>query len=541
MPYYIAKGGSNLYRVTTGGTATALTLPTGVSEISGRRPRFTVLGRAVIVTNAFSVSLLVDPDFNVYPMQLRPPVSAPTLTSAVAGSLSGNFRVKYTHIIKDPLSGRIIAESDFSPISAESGTITSKRLKAVVEVSQDPGVTHRRLYRTTTGPGTTYFPWIDLEGNTLTAVSDDMSDALLQLVASPTGLGSAPGMVPGTFMPVVTEWKDRLWGVGGDENDVDILRYTEIEQPYAWKTSNDFNIPPVGFDQFGITGLLPRRDELGVLKRNFFVKIIGDGTRFERVKVHTGKGCYATESCLVIDDVGYFLGEDGVYTWGGQNLACISDGAVRQWFTTDTYFNRAQYPNAFAKYNAKYHGYELHLAAAGSSNIDRWVFYDIARGKWWGPHKTDAFTPTSAQGFFLDSNSIFVPVTGASNGKIYKGNQTGFSDATTDDIAISAQTGRMSADTPNIKKLFLGPSFIFKSQAAAGNLQVECYIGDLEATTTFNGVLRTLSIDQTNDNRQDFSPLGTGEYCSFLFTETTNSQGCQLFGFELPSHELGQR
>ena len=534
MPYYIATGGTSLYRINTSGTATALTLPTGVSIISGRRPKFTVLGRNVIMANAASRSLLIDPDFNVYPLQLRPPASAPVLSSAVAGTLTGTFRVKYTHLIKDSKTGAVIAESDFSPISASSGAIASKLLKAVIEVSPDSSVTHRRLYRTATS-GTTYFPWIDVDGNVLTSASDDMSDTSLQLVAAPTTLGVAPGLMPGAFMTNIVEWKDRLWGVGDAE--VDVLRYTDIEKGYAWKSSFEFNIPPVGFDQFGITGLIPRRDELGVFKRNFMVKIVGDGaSRFERVKVHNGKGCYSTESCLVIDDIGYFLGEDGVYTWGANGIECISNGKVRKWFTTDTYFNRSRFPNSFAKYNAKYHGYELHLANAGDSTENRWVFYDIERKKWWGPHLTSAFTPTCAQGFFIDTNNLFVPVVGGSDGVIYQANQSTYRDGAATAISLSAETVRHSADTPNIKKLFLGPSFLFGKQSAAGNLSVACSVGALDATTT-----RTLTIDQTNSNRQDFSPLSEGEYCRFILTESTLNQACNLYGYELPCFELGQR
>jgi hypothetical protein len=534
MAFYIALGGTSLYRLTTAGAATALTLPTGVSVVSGRRPRFSVVGRDVIGTNAFSRSILIDPDFNVYPLQLRPPASAPVLSSSVSGNLSGTFKVKYTHIIKDPNTGRLIAESDFSPISASSGAISSKLLKAVVETSPDTQVTHRRLYRTTTGPGTTYFPWFDIDGNTLTSGSDDMSDAALQLVAAPTTLGSAPGMVPGTFMPLCVEWKGRLWGVG--DVDPDVLRHTDLEKPYAWKSSFEFRIPPIGFDQYGVTALIPRRDELGVFKRNFMHKIVGNtNATFERIQVQNGKGCYAPESAIVIDDIAYYLGEDGVYTWGPEGITPISNGRVRKWFTTDTYFNRSQFPNAFAKYNAKYHGYELHLAAAGSSNIDRWVFYDIERGKWWGPHLTAAFTPTSALGFFIDTNSLTVPIVGGSDGVIYLGNRTTFNDDGSA-ISISAETARHSADTPDIKKLFHGPSFIFKKQSAAGNLSVACKVGALDASTT-----RTLSVTQTKPNRERFSPLGEGEYVGFVFTESTLNQGCELHGYELMTHELGRR
>lgn len=534
MPYTIALTASGLYRVTTAGAGTALTLPSDVSIVSGRTPRMAVLDRNVIITNALTRSILIDPDFNVYPLQLAPPTSAAVLSDGAAGSLSGSFRVKYTYCIKDA-NGRLIVESDFSPASA-SYTITSKLLKATVSKPTDTAVTHIKLYRTTTS-GSTYFPWGEIDGRDTATFSSAMSDASLQLVAAPTSLGTAAGAVPGSFMTQCVAWKNRLWGVGSETTSVDKLRHTDVSKPYAWKSSFEHIIQPVGFDAEGVTALIPRRDELGVFKRHFMSKIIGDtASNFEPIIVRNGKGCFAPLSALVIDDVAYYLGEDGVYTWGPNGFDCISNGRVRKWFATGTYFNRAQFANAFAEYNAKYHCYVLHLAAAGSSNIDRWVAYDIERKKWWGPHLTTAFTPTCAvQGIFVDTNSQSVPIVGGSDGVIYQMNSSSFNDNGAA-ISISAESVRHSADTPDVKKLWHGPSFIFTEQAAAGNLSVACKVGDRDQATT-----RTLTIDQRNPGRQRFSPLGAGEYCGFLMTESTLNQGCEIQGYEVDSHELGRR
>ena len=533
MPYTIALTATGLYRVTTAGAATALTLPYETSIMSGRKPRMAVLDRNVIITNALSRSILIDPDFNVYPLQLQPPTSAPVLTNATGSGLSGTYRAKYTYLIKDA-NGKVICESDFSPISA-AFTVSDDLLKVTVSKPFDTSVTHIRIYRTTTS-GSTYFPWIDIDGRDTATASSALSDASLQLVAAPTTLGTAPGCMPGTFMTECVAWKNRLWGVGGDATSVDKLRHTDVNKAYGWKSTFEHIIQPVGWDAQGITALIPRRDELGVFKRHFMSKIIGDtAANFEPIIVRNGKGCFAPLSAIVVDDIAYFLGEDGVYTWGPNGFDCISNGRVRKWFNTSTYFNRAQFPNAFAKYNQKYHGYELHLAAAGSSNIDRWVFYDIERKKWWGPHLTTAFTPTCGLGQFIDSNSLTVPIVGGSDGVIYQTNQTTFNDDG-EAISISAESAKHGHDTPDIHKLFHGPSFIFTEQAAAGNLSVACAVGDRDAATT-----RTLTIDQRNGDRQRFSPLGAGRTLKFTFTESTLNQGCEIQGYEINSHELGRR
>ncbi len=535
MPYTIALTATGLYRVTSAGAGTSLTLPYETTIVSGRTPRMAVLDRNVIITNALSRSILVDPDFNVYPLQLAAPLSAAVLSDGASGTLTGTFKVKYTYVIKNE-AGKIIVESDFSPASA-SYTIASKLLKATVSKPSDTSVTHIKLYRTTTGPGTTYFPWGEIDGRDTATFASAMSDTSLQLVAAPTSLGAAAGMLPGSFMPNCVAWKNRLWGTGGDDKTVDKLRFTDVNKPYAWKSSFEHIVQPVGFDELGVTALIPRRDELGVFKRHTMSKVIGDtSSNFEVISVHNGKGCFAPLTSVVIDDVAYFLGEDGVYTWGPEGIKCVSNGKVRKWFNTTTYFNRALFGSAFAKYNLKYHGYELHLAAAGSSNIDRWVFYDIERGKWWGPHKTDKFTPTCGLGQFIDTSALTVPVLGGSDGKIYATNAaTGFTDVDTA-IAISGETGRHNMETPDIMKLWHGPTFIFTEQASAGNLAFAAKVGDKDASTT-----RTLTITATEPGRQRFSPLGPGRYCGFTFTETTNALACEIQGYEMNTTELGRR
>ncbi len=48
--------------------------------------------------------------------------------------------------------------------------------------------------------------------------------------------------------------------------------------------------------------------------------------------------------------------------------------------------------------------YELHLALAGETNINYWVVYDITKGKWWGPHKSEMalnLTSTSINSSFI--------------------------------------------------------------------------------------------------------------------------------------------
>lgn len=532
MGYYVVAAGGTLYSMSTAGTAVALALPSGASLSATRRARMAVLGRNLVIVNGPSRSLQVDANNVVRPLMLRPPVSPVLLSAGAAGGYSGSVRCKYTYIAKDPDTLDLIAESDFSPVSAAQSLSAQLIAVAGIAASPDPQVTHRRLYRTTTGPGATYFSWIDVEGNKATSLADDTSDARLSLVAAPTGLGSAAGMNPGTFMTLITSWKSHLWGVG--DLDIDILKFSDTGFVYAWPVKNSFGVGPLGSDAFGITGLMPRRDELGIARRNILWKVIGnDADSFELVKVVEGKGCWAPDSVVVIRDVAYFLAEDGVYTWGPGGVQPISDAKTRGWFSSDTYFNRALWPSAFGKYNAKYHGYELHLAAAGSSNIDRWVFYDIASQTWWGPHLTAAFTPSMGASM-IDANNLTVPVIGGSDGYLYLQNQAAFADQGSA-ISVDAVSPFHSGSTPDITKLWEDPSVLSKVEAAAGNLAIIVRAGDLVA-----GVTKTFTAD-LRLNRNRFDVIGPGRLLQLELTESTVNQGCEIYGYEVPYFELGRR
>lgn len=535
MPYSIAVAGGTVYRVDTAGVATALTLPTGVSIDTTRMARMTVFGRNVVIVNAPSRSLWVDPNGMIRPLLLQPPSGPPILAAGAAGGLTGTFNGKYSHIVKDPLTLALLMESDFSQVSANV-TIAAKLLaySAVYPSPDTSVVTARRLYRPTTGPGSTYYNWIDLDGNTLTSGSDDLSDTLLPLLAAPTELGSAPGMINGTYMTLIASWKQRLWTVG--DQAIDTLRYSGNGIMYGWPAGYGFDINPIGSDQYGITGLMPRRDELGIARRNHLWKVTGAGTAaspFGVSIVYSGKGCFAPDSVVIIADIAYFLGEDGVYTWGPGGVNCVSDGKTRAWFATDTYFNRSQYLNAFGKYNPRYHTYELHLAAAGSSNIDRWVSLDIASGDWFGPHKTSATTP-SCGGVFIDSNGQTVPIMGGTNGTIYQQNQAGFSDDGSA-IVYNWLSKFHDANTPAIRKAWGMLTYLSKAQSLIGTCRFDVRAGELTS-----GITQAISVDNRT-GRHILPRLGRGQFVQLELTDETNAQGHESYGYEVPSFELGQR
>lgn len=414
MSLAIIQAGSNLQLLSANGDLTTLTLPTNVTLRTDVPPRWVIYSHYAVLVNTPSQPLTIDANGTVRLLTPRPPRVAPVLSAGVAGTLTGSYRTKMTFVIQDAL-GNVIAESDYSPFSNQFA-ITNKKLRASnLDLSPDE-ITGRRLYRTTT-LGAVYFQWVDLDGNILTAVEDDLSDAGLSLVAAPT-LGTPPRLT------LIAEFRGRLFGVG--DVDIDHVRYTEAGIQYAWPSDNTLEIPSVGMDAFGIVSLLPRREALGAGRRNMLVQITGTGTEnssgivdFDVVILSKELGVESQESMVVFRDTAYFLWKDGVYTWGSEGLRCISDGTegksqVRSWFTTNSYFNRDRFPYAFAEIDPNRPIYRLFLADADSDVENAWVEYDIKDGTWWGPHSTALFTPTSAFNRTNASNRT-LPVIGSAS------------------------------------------------------------------------------------------------------------------------------
>lgn len=526
MPYYLLQAGTTIQRMTTSGTLTTLTLPTNVTVDSSRRLRMATLGNQTVLVNSPNENISVDRFGTVRVLCPRPPVAAPILSTAASGTLDGTFKVKETFIVRDEF-GNIVAESDFGPESAASATLTDQFLVASNLGISSQSISARREYRTTTGPGSTYFHWIDVEGNTVSSVQDDLSDAALGLVAAPTDLGHPPRF------ELIVPWKDRLFAKGID--DIDTLYQSGIGKVYAWPVSRRIAIPSKGSDTQGITGFIPRRDELGVGRANALHKLVGlgDGQNFQRVVVTEDVGIWAPDSAVVIKDTGYFLGNPfGVYSWGPGGVKNISDEKVAAWFLTDTYFNRARFDQAIGCHDPILDAYVIFLSALGSTDLDRWIMYHIPSGTWWGPHKTTAFTPTGAV-TLKDTNNIEMMAIYASDGKVYKPQSTKTDGASTA-IEYNLIANKQAEGEPDIQKIWLQPSIHTKVQGA-GTLQIEPYVGAIGASA------QTVINHDMTLGRERLRRLGLGRWIRLRFYHNTNAQDVVFYSCEVPYIIAGRR
>lgn len=526
MSFNVIQAGSNLKLVSDAGVvSSALTLPSGVTLRTDVPFRATTFGRYVVAVNTPSQPLIIDATGTVRLLCPKPPRIAPVVSGAAGGTLSGTYGgIRVTFITNDS-AGNLISESDFSPAS-NSVTIANQYLKATSIDTSPDAISGRRLYRPTTN-GATLFQWVDLDGNVLTSIQDDLSDAGLSEVAAPFGQRGTP-----PDLTMIAEFRSRLFGV--DRVDIDDLRHTEVGLMFAWPADNVFPIPSVGSDVKGIRALVPRREALGIGRTNQLLMLTGtDDTNFQVIKLSQNLGIISQESVAVYRDTAYFLWEDGVYQWGDDGLYCLSDGLVRSWFATDSYFNRSTFQYAFAHVDPIRNKYRLFLNPAGSTTTIRWVEYDLVTKKWWGPHLTSAMTPTSVF-TLLDGNLVPRPTFGALDGNLYREQDTR-TDGTNTAIAEDVILKRFDMELPDHDKYWGQITAVGKAQSG-GTMSIGLSVGELNAATT-----STESWDMTQ-NRQRLGRVGTGKHVQIELTNSQVAQDAEIYELDIdPVTILGRR
>lgn len=529
MPFSLLHAGTSLQKLSPSGVLATLTLPSGVTMVDTRRARFAILKSEIVVTNAVSQNIVVRPtDLVTRVLNIAGPATVPTVASGGAGDVTGVYRYKVSFAIL--LGTEVLTESPLSD-STEPFTAASNDIDlSSIPTSGTSGVNARRLYRTTTG-GADYYLLTTIDDNTTTTYTDNTTDYDLALLPFADDLGNAPGVDGTDRLRLITSWKDRLWGAS--VLDPDNLRFTENRVSHAWAAANFLAIQPVGYDAIGITAIVPRRDDLVIGKRRSVSMVRGDSpSNFQIIRIFEGPGPVSTDACLTIRDVTYYLGEDGIYEIRGGTVRLISRDHVHPWFTTDTYFNRARFDDSWMQFDPLTDEIEIHIPAAGSSNVDRWINYNIARGTWRGPSETAAFTET--MGALLDNSSdVQVPALGSSAGFIYlRDTAATDDDATAIDFDVTLNANPL--DTPDIEKYF-GELAIVSDVESAGTLTITPTVGGLGASagTAISHSLTT--------GRQRLRRLGTGRYFKLRLRNNESAQRVNVHGLELPYHELGRR
>jgi hypothetical protein len=543
MGLTVIQAGNTLQFVDEANVLTPVPLPAGVTLRTDVPPRWVVYGHYAILVNTPSRPITIDASGTVRPVTPTAPRLAPVLSGVPTGTLSGTYNHgRYTFLIRAD-DGSIIAESDYSPASSTDVTIAAKDLQyAGLDVSPEASVNARRCYRVTDG-GAELFQWIDLDGNVLTAVQDDLPDAALSLLAASPALGAPPRLT------LIAEFRDRLFGVG--DLDIDTVRYTETGLMYAWPASNGLAIPRTGSDLAGVTAFLMRREALGVGRLNRLLAIVGSGEEsadqstlidFRVIILSDQCGVISQETVVVYRDKAYFLWLDGVYQWDDAGIVCLSDGIggrgrVRAWFTTPDYFDASRFPHAFAQMDMT-NRMKYRLFLWDPAGVLKFVEFDLLERTWDGPHRVDAFTATSA--FLRTVNNIAVPTVGGADGGVYDQGAR----PTAADVAISGQRFGIDYDvdtkfypgtTPDRDQYF-GELSVLGAVQTTGVVTVTPKVGYLDAPA------QPPIAYQMKRGRQRLRRLGFGKLAQLNLRHTTVDEPVALFGFEIDDvHEGGRR
>lgn len=525
--FYIVQAGTALQVLDADGALQqTLTLPSGVTIDATKRGRFAILGQQIVFVNAPTQNLWIDPvDFTVRAMSILPPSVIPTVAAGAGTGLTGTYRVKVSFAIKNE-DGTILSESPLGPQSLPITLANTSLDISNLPISTNSAVNCRRIYRTV-ADGSVFFAMFDLDDNETTSCSTNMADAALELLPADTELGNPPGTLPGSGLELITTWRNRLWAKSQLVADADQILFCDFDRFYAWSIENELLAQPVGEDRFGIVAYAARRDELVVMKRRRLMKVTGFSEEdFAVIVIAEGVGCIATDSAVVVRDTVYFLGADGVYSYGAEGVKPISEN-VKPWFQTDTYFDREDFPDAVGSYNPFTDCYELQIG-------NQWVSYDIKRQEWLGIHSTNKYTPTVRALLSLDSGELR-PAIGSEDGYIYQQNQPGASDGGTA-IVISWKTKPFAGQNPQVEKFWGKPTIHLKNQGPlAGDVTVTPQVGDYGEVAQ-----DTMALTQRQDH-VDLDRLGQGRIAQLTFEHAIDGEDVDLHGFELPFSVVGPR
>lgn len=547
MASYLVQSGTALYFINpTTFAATAVTLPTGITLFGSTTPcRAAVFGGItnaqpqIIIVNGGTHDFWIDWTASARQLQISSPVAAPSLAAGAGTGLTGSWSVACTFKVKDT-NGTTIFETGLGPLSTAQ-SLTNQTLKCNnIPTSGDAIVNARGLYRTLTG-GTTLYPWFDLDDNTTLTDDRGGADAVLSLLPTTASTYSSP-----PDLKLCTQWKDRLWGV--PRLAVDHMRWTEERIFYAWSATNELLAPPTNTDSSGITALIPRRDQLGVARRNRLYQITGDSNdTFARTQVTPNIGCLSQESVVIVRDVAYWLGERGVVEWSSESVMYVSESQVDPWFTSDSYFNRSLFSSAQGRYNPDTDSYELLVAGLGSTTLNMWVAFDLKRRAWYGPHLTPlpiscCGSDSERHGYLRDATLLPIAVFGG-GGVLYKRDST-VADDDNNAVVMDCTLPIIGSFAPEREKVWLDATLHSRVEPAGtgpGVLTVTSAVGSLTASGFVSDDAPTVSSADLTLGYQRLNRAGNGPYVSFRFQHAAQGERVRIDGLEIPFAVTGRR
>lgn len=223
-------------------------------------------------------------------------------------------------------SGHTSTDYWYFTASVCSGTPTKQKVTlSSIPTSSDSQVTHRNIYRTTSG-GATFYWLARINDNTTTAFVDNIPDMELGTLMeedhdiAPNGKFSA-------------WWDNRLW-VSGD----DIVYYSAIGVPEHFDLSERYITVNKGDATDEITGLVPFKDALYVFRKKSIYSIQANTYGYGIYLVENHTGCRAPWSMVEVNNNLMFISDRGIEVFNGSDCypMALSDKIERTIRTLDT-------------------------------------------------------------------------------------------------------------------------------------------------------------------------------------------------------------
>ena len=193
------------------------------------------------------------------------------------------------------------------------------------------------------------------------------------------------------YMTRLAIHKGRLWGANPNGEYVYASALGELFEFNRFENLSGDSVFLESSSQGGYPGVISCGDALVTLKKNELEAIYGDlPNEFAAGKSYSGYGCCDINSCVVIDNVLYYLGFGGFYAWSGSRPVLISKNLSKV------------YVSAFAYSD----GREYHASAKDEAGNTENLVFDTERGLW---HIEDS---SGISGFFRQDDKCFILTSG---------------------------------------------------------------------------------------------------------------------------------
>jgi len=180
-----------------------------------------------------------------------------------------------------------------------------------------------------------------------------------------SALSGVPADIDGAT--VIEAHHGRLW-LGAEPGTGSRVRFSDLSDPTSWPTNNFLDISIN--DGEDIQALMIVQNQLFVAKRTRLYVVLGDSPTTYGWFPRTRPGVLAPDSVQIIDNVAYFLSDDGVYRFDGVRAQKVS-WTLDPLFDTDAPgVNLSRLSLAQSAYDPILRQYWLLVSGPGSSTHD---------------------------------------------------------------------------------------------------------------------------------------------------------------------------